>query len=62
MPDEPVGIAVEDDPSSKNAVESGGDETAVLWMEAAEELVRDRRDLVVPDRREREPPQHRPSW
>lgn len=30
VPDEPVGIVVEDNPSGKNVVESGGDESAVL--------------------------------
>ncbi|MEU2770600.1 hypothetical protein ABZ628_28240 [Streptomyces diastaticus] len=47
MSDELVRIAVEDDPSGKNIVESGGDESAVLRVETAEELVRDWCDVVV---------------
>jgi hypothetical protein len=55
VPDEPVGIAIEDDPSGENVVGLGGDQTAVLWIETAKELVHDGRHVVVPDGREREP-------
>lgn len=55
VPDEPVGITVEDDPSGKNVVESGGDESAVLRVETSEELVRDWHDVVVLDGWEGEP-------
>ncbi len=52
--DKPVGITVEDDPPGKTVTESGGDESAVLRMKTTEELVRDRCDVVVSDRREGE--------
>ncbi len=52
--DELVGITVEDDPPGKTVTESGGDESAVLRMKTTEELVRDRCDVVVSDRREGE--------
>jgi hypothetical protein len=52
--DESVGITVKDDPSGKAVIESGGDESAVLRVETAKELVRDWRDVVVLDGRERE--------
>ncbi|WP_411089361.1 hypothetical protein [Streptomyces sp. 061-3] len=54
MSDEPVRIAVEDDPSGEEAVGAGDKESALLRVEAAEELVRDRGDVVLADRRERE--------
>jgi hypothetical protein len=53
--DELVGIAVEDDPSGEYAVGHGGEETAVVWLETADELVCDGRDVVFPDGREWEP-------
>lgn len=53
--DESVGIAVEDDPPGKDAVDLGDEEPTLLRVETAEELVRDRRDVVVADGREREP-------
>src|SRR5690242_20685454 len=46
VPDESVGIMVEDDPSGKNVVESGCDEAPVLRVETSEQLVRDWRDVV----------------
>lgn len=52
--DESVGVAVEDDPSGQEAVGAGDEKSALLRVEAAEELVRDRGDVVLADRRERE--------
>ncbi|WP_411139019.1 hypothetical protein [Streptomyces sp. C10] len=49
VPDEPIGITVEDNPSGESVAESGGYESAALRGETAEELVRDWRDVVVLD-------------
>lgn len=54
MPDEPMGVAVEDDPSGEDAVGLGDDETTLLWVESADDLVRDRLDVVIIDRWEGE--------
>ncbi len=54
VPDKPRGITVEDNPSGKSVAEPGGYEAAALRVETAEELVRDRSDVIVLDGREGE--------
>lgn len=50
VPDEPVGVAVEDDPSGEDAASLGNEEATLLRVESADDLVRDRLDVVIADR------------
>ena len=50
VPDQPVGVAVEDDPPGQDVTDRGHQEPAPLRVQAAERLVRDRPDVVIANR------------
>ncbi|GAA0927303.1 hypothetical protein GCM10009560_29800 [Nonomuraea longicatena] len=55
VPDEPVGVAVEDGPSGEDAIGPRDEKPTPLRVESVENLVRDGGDVLAADRRKGEP-------